>query len=266
MDDLHIFVCIHDADLIVKIDPQLRMVANAPFTYIFVGRRSADLVRHWPNVVVARELPDNIEDENKFVDFTAWYAISRNGLGTARSLALIQYDTVISTKFSQKTIKKMASSPGSILGYIPWAMSDANFLKNNMGAAPLARSINNIYQTDIYGLVAQAIASGDDTWPSANSFCLDPARLNQFVDWFLPLMPDIGNVDAAGHSLERAIKIFCLIKGVECIYDSSVAAHFQLNSHGSQDFNENAEKRSQRRFANALQGSFLSRLFRRAFR
>lgn len=266
MDDLHIFVCVHDAELIVKIDPQLRMVANAPFTYVLVGQRPTDLVREWPNVVVARDLPDNIEDQHKFVDFTAWYAIAKNGLGQARSMALIQYDTVITPKFSHKTIRKMASSPGSVLGYIPWAMSDANFLKNNMGAAPLAHSVANVYGADIYNLVAEAIASGDDTWPSANSFCLSPARLNQFVDWFVPLMPDIGNVDAAGHALERAVKIFCLTNGIDCIYESTVAKHFQLNSHGSQDFSKDMETRSQRRFADALQGSPVSRLFRRLFR
>jgi hypothetical protein len=189
------------------------------------------------NVIVARDLSDNIEDYKYLVDFTAWYACIRNNLPLNRFVCLLQYDVILSDDFFQATRVQFEKSPDSVIGYAPVPLKDRNFIRDNMGAKPLFAAC-----AKVYGIAAKSVlktytgAGMDKFWPATNNVAMSKAALVDFVRWFTPLGLEMGNVKPAGHAFERAIKLFCILTGRRNAYLPEVLSHFQLNSHQTQDF------------------------------
>lgn len=238
MSILSIYITVHDQDIVIDYEKsnKFSMLGNN-YNYVFVGNRSTDKLNGIRNVIIARDLPDNIENYKYLVDFTAWYAIVKNNIVNSQYISLIQYDTSVSENFFTDTIEKMKQKPHSILGYVPHLMRDRNFIKDNMGFKPLRDSIKYVYNLDIMSLKNSANWKKDKYWPSTNNICLSSEILSDFVSWFTPVAIEIGNVMPAGHAFERAIKFYCLINNIENIYARDTLRHFQLNSHQTQNFN-----------------------------
>jgi len=97
-----IFIC-HDNETTSECLQKLEI------SYIlFVGDQPIDAdLRTNPRVIIARELPDNIESEKKLLTFTAWYAIVKNNLFTEYNyLCLFEYDIILDTVF-ESVIRNM---------------------------------------------------------------------------------------------------------------------------------------------------------------
>lgn len=120
-------------------------------------------------------------------------------------------------------------------------MKNRNFICDNLGYPPLLNSCKAVYGIDIGQLLRANIKyANDKLWPATNNVAMHRDTLKDFVRWFTPIAMHIGNHKHVGHSFERAIKLFCILTGRQNIYDPNLLKHFQLNSHGTQNFTKDA--------------------------
>lgn len=238
MSNLSVIVTIHDQSLLLEYEAQKKfeLLSNC-VTYMFVGKGDVDKVDKKSNVIIARDLHDNIEDYKFLIDFTSWYACVRNSIELREYVSLIQYDVNLSLDFQEKTLGLLKNSPESVLGYAPVEMKNRNFIRDTLGYPPLLKSCKAVYGIDIGQLLRVNIKYADDKlWPATNNVAMHRDTLKDFVRWFTPIAMHIGNHKLVGHSFERAIKLFCILTGRQNIYDPNLLKHFQLNSHGTQNF------------------------------
>ncbi|MGR3733004.1 hypothetical protein [Pseudophaeobacter sp.] len=240
--NISILVTIHDQDLLLAYEAERKFAKQAvPTTYVFVGQGPTDKISHLENVVVARDLPDNIETHKYLVDFTSWYACVRNGIATGENVCLIQYDVSLAGDFASQSLAALERSPASVVGYSPVAMKDRNFIRDNMGYAPLRAACKAVYGLDIGPLLKTHMKLAEDKfWPATNNVAMQRKTLEDFVRWFTPLAMYMGNEKPVGHAFERAIKLFCVLTGRSNLYEPNVLSHFQMNSHETQDFEKDA--------------------------
>lgn len=238
--NLSVVVTIHDQDLLLAYEAERKFAGlNTPLTYLFVGSGPAEKVTALSNVIIARDLDDNIETHNYLVDFTSWYAVIHNHVPINRFVSLIQYDVSITPDFLEKSINGLREDPEAVLGYAPLSMKDRNFIRDNMGFEPLREACKTVYGIDINSLINSHIQlSEDKRWPTTNNVAMHRDTLKDFVRWFTPLAMHMGNQKPAGHAFERAIKLYCILSGRANIYLDDVLSHYQLNSHRTQDFNK----------------------------
>ena len=243
---LGVVVTIHDQELLLAYEAQNKFSGvNVPLTYMFVGGGPTDKIKTIPNVVIARNLPNNIEDHKYLVDFTSWYALVRNNIPSQKYLALIQYDVSISQDFVNKSIDALSRAPMTVMGYAPMAMTDRNFIRDNMGYGPLKLACSAVYGIEIGSLLKSHVKlTGDKMWPTTNNVAMSRETLGDFVRWFTPLAMHMGNEKPVGHAFERAIKLYCILSGRGNTYVSDVLSHFQMNSHETQDFKKDTSRLS----------------------
>lgn len=229
------FITVHDQDIILKNEESQKYSNLSKYRYVFVGGNDTSKIRHFDNVLFAKNYEDNIEHLNYFVDYTAWYLIIKNNLIETDVVSLIQYDTDITSTFEIETIKSFNSNFNSILGYVPYPISYCDFLTCNMGAEPLNKSLMSLYNLNIYDVVDKHVKETSDTlWPSSNNIATTKLILEKLVYWFEPVAHEMGNFKHSGHSFERSIKIFSIINNITNPYLNDVLKHYQLDSHKTQ--------------------------------
>lgn len=229
------FITVHDQNIILKNEESKKYSNLSKYRYVFVGNNDTSKITHLNNVIFAKNYQDNIEHLNYFVDFTAWYLIIKNNLIETNIVSLIQYDTDITSKFENETIESFNSNLNLILGYVPYPIDYCDFLKCNMGAEPLNKSLINVYNLNVYDVVDKHIEKTSDTlWPSSNNIATTKPILEKLIYWFEPILHDMGNFKHSGHSFERAIKIFSIISDINNTYLNDVLKHYQLDSHKTQ--------------------------------
>lgn len=233
-----IVVTIHDQDLLLAYESEGKFSkTESSVVYLFVGLGDTDKITDLPNVVIARNLAENIENYKYLVDFTAWYAIARNQIETCDYVSLLQYDVSISKDFTEKSLTALDSNRDAIVGYVPLEMCNRNFIRQNMGFKPLEIACKKIYGIEIGPLLKTHIKlAHDKKWPTTNNVAMHRHTLEDFVRWFTPLAMSMGNEKSVGHAFERAIKLYSILSGRGNIYLGDVLSHFQMNSHETQDF------------------------------
>lgn len=99
---VYVFVC-HDQCLIPS---TLNKIENSKL--IFVGDKEIDdKLRENKDIIIARDLPNNIEHEKKLLTFTAWYLIVKNNLFLEYDyVCILEYDVALSVFFSDEITKK----------------------------------------------------------------------------------------------------------------------------------------------------------------
>jgi hypothetical protein len=240
---LEVIVTVHDQNIILAFESAGKYRHVPKYTYAFVGAGDCDKIEHLSNVIIVRNLPDNIEQYKNLVDFTAWYAFVKNNLIGSPYVALLQYDTAITDDFYTSTVDKLQNKSDFLLGYQFWEMMDENFLSNNVGAKPLFDALLDAYGVDLYQMIEAHIAQfGDDGWPSSNNYATSHDVLRRYVQWLEPMISSLGPNLYSGHSIERSIKMFCMVAGINISYAADLAHHYQLNSHGTQGFTVDFKK------------------------
>jgi len=243
--DIEVFITVHDQNIIIlQEECQKYKCLNGCYRYVFVGAGSTEKLTSYANVIIARDLPDNIENHPCLVDFTAWYSIIKNNIIDTQYLILIQYDTVLTNDFLKQSLDMICANKDSLIGYVPFDMRNENFLERNIGSEPLYEAIKSKYGYDIYLQTKKYLFSVKNAyWPSSNNILLSKETLDDFVSWFSPLITIVVNYNGAGHAFERSIKFYSIERQVENLYLDNVLEHYQLNSHGTQNFdNDKMEK------------------------
>lgn len=237
MKELDVYITVHDQERLLDFENSKSVKHLSSYKYVFVGNGDITKVCHMDNIIVARQLPLNLEDvEYKLlVSFTAWYALVMNNLINSKYVSLIHYDVKLKEDFERSTIKYLETNENQVLGYVPFSMHNPLFLKTTALAHPLYVAMQKNYNVDIHSLVEEYVEkTGDIIWPSADQIAVSAPTLCNFVNWFTPLIEDLKVFRGCGHSFERSIKIFCILNNIPNIYLRNVLKHFQLDSHNTQ--------------------------------
>lgn len=237
MKELDVYITVHDQERLLDFENSKSVKHLSSYKYVFVGNGDISKVCHMNNIIVARQLPFNIEDEEYklLVSFTAWYALVMNNLINSKYVALIHYDVKLKEDFESNTIKYLETNENQLLGYVPFSMHSLLFLKTTALSHPLFIAMQKNYNVDIHSLVEEYIEkTGDITWPSADQIAVSTPILCKFVSWFTPLIDELKIFRECGHSFERSIKIFCILNNMPNIYLPNVLKHYQLDSHNTQ--------------------------------
>jgi len=179
-----------------------------------------------PKIIISRDLAINIEDKPKFLTFTAWYAISKNGLFQDYDyICLFEYDVILDPNLEEKiknTIQQATEVPEivsffKIDRYFFWDISPHLFY----------HFLNE--KKEKYDICNE--------WYNTTNHCLKREILDEFVNWYYPNCIDFWLLDRKMVSWyhERFFSVFMkvfnkkniVIDGLEHCQDGS---HTHMNT------------------------------------
>jgi hypothetical protein len=144
---------------------------------LFVGDQPIDAdLRMNSRVVIARELPDNIEYEKKLLTFTAWYAIVKNNLFTEYNyLCLFEYDIILDTVFESVIRNMTKDTRHDVITFI-------------MTCGYFSKDINEDVLDEFIKSkgVTEPNKYKHDCWYNTTNHCVKRSVLDDFVNWYHP--------------------------------------------------------------------------------
>jgi hypothetical protein len=127
-----------------------------------------------PKIIIARNLPFNIEHEPKLLTFTAWYAIIRNNLFTEfEYLCILEYDTILEHNFVNNLDTICAVNKYDLISFIE-ASEIALYLDINIDVLKTFLNYKNISNINL------------QKWACSTNHCFKRNILEEFVDWYYP--------------------------------------------------------------------------------
>jgi hypothetical protein len=210
-----VFIC-HSEELVKK----LYNTYENP-TILFVGLNTLDQTVY-PDVIIVRDLQDNIEYEKSLLTFTAWYAIIKNDLfKDDEHLCLLEYDVKLSENFKE-TLSSLKHL--DVISFIKgYEVSYKTDIKTNILYKFIESKGEKLYNiTD---------------WYSTTNHCIKRTILKDFVDWYYPDYLQIKNADSKKLAFyhERLFYYYIQLKNLKNVYMEGLE-HFQSNSHGYYGF------------------------------
>jgi hypothetical protein len=197
------FIFVHDQQIVLDYIAANKFHDLPDLKYCFLGHRDVDQIEHLPNVIVARNLPNNIEHLPNLVAWTGWYAVLRNDLITADYVNLFEYDVNVVGKWEQP--EGQQAYFGCPLNEVWW---------NYNGIEPVLRKM--------------ILNAKPGLMPMTSNYTL--AKHN--VDGFLRKMlwESYGHLPQAGHIAERHCSYWLDWLSIE----SNRLTHLYADSHGTQ--------------------------------
>jgi len=189
---------------------------------IFVGNNTLDeKFLNNPKIIIARDLPYNIEHEPKLLTFTAWYAIIKNNLFKEYEfICILEYDCILDNNFFTNLHFVCCTNKYDIISFLATCSDfptdiNLNILKN------FIRDKNSSFNY-----------IQNSPWTSTTNYCIRRNILSDFVDWYYPDCLTIKTLDCKHFSWyhERIFFIYIIDKKVKLTYMGGLR-HIQLNSH-----------------------------------
>jgi len=217
MSCLIIFVC-HDNNSISK-------VIHHNYPIIFVGSQEiSDDYSNYSKIIIARNLENNIEHENKLLTFTAWYAICKNNLFSDYDyLCILEYDVELDENF-EKNLKEKCLNNNNNNGVISFLHDSSN--------GCLYFHVTKQILDDFLILKNENNGWLDKGWGTSTNQCVRRDILNDFVDWYYPDCLTIKIKDNTYFSYyhERIFMFYLRNKGIDFIILNGLK-HYQQCSH-----------------------------------
>jgi hypothetical protein len=199
------FIFVHDQQIVLDYIAAGKFSDLPDVKYCFLGMRPTEQIEHLPNVIIARNLPDNIEHYPNLVAWTGWYALVRNDLIKTYFVNLFEYDVNVVGEWVQ------SKSP---CAYFSHPSTDEVWWNYNGIREELQKCINADYK----GI----------NLPMTSNYTLDSYNLHYFFYdiWF----KQFGQHPQAGHIAERyCSRFFDHVK----IHPNRLT-HIYADSHGTQ--------------------------------
>lgn len=213
MSVLVVYVC-HDNNSLNKI------INNKNSYIIFVGKNEIDEdYKNNDKIIVARDLPFNIEHESKLLTFTAWYAIIKNNLFLEYEyLCILEYDTLLSNNFENNLNSLCAVNKYDVISFIE-ACKISLYLDINLTI------LDNF-------LNLKKIKNEVTNWACTTNHCIRRNILDNFVNWYYPDCFFIKKLDENKFSFyhERLFMIWLKNKNID-YFTMKGLEHGFLNSH-----------------------------------
>jgi hypothetical protein len=210
-----VFIC-HSEELVKK----LYDTYKNPLI-LFVGSNSLDQT-FYKDVIIVRDLPNNIEYEKSLLTFTAWYAIIKNDLfKDDEHLCLLEYDVKLSENFKE-------------------TLSSLLYTDKHLDVISFIKGYEVSYKTDIKtNILYKFIESKGEKlynitdWYSTTNHCIKRTILKDFVDWYYPDYLQIKNAHYKKLAFyhERLFYYYIQLKNLKNVYMEGLE-HLQSNSHG----------------------------------
>jgi len=183
----------------------------------------------YPKLIIVRDLKYNIEQENRLLTFTAWYAISKNNLFPEyQNICILEYDVIILQNFENILSEAITYNVNTkIFSFVNADISD--FYKSFDFNVANAYLTNKNIDNNIINYIEQL-----PYWYATTNYCIHRDIINDFVDWYYPSCLDIKNVDYNNISFyhERLFFIYLVYNGINCQYITGILHHLFSNSHG----------------------------------
>jgi hypothetical protein len=201
------FIFVHDQYIVLDYLAAGKFNDLPDVKYVFLGMRPSDQIGHLVNmgkVIIARDLPDNIEHLPNLVAWSGWYAIARNGLITADIVNLFEYDVNL-LEWKQP----MASA-----GYF-WHPYADNTWWNYNGIKTELRRLE--------------VSVSSDPLPMTSNYTLFSDKIYPFINTLMASEFDFEH-DQAGHIVERYCSAYFQFK----VTAAGGLTHLYADSHGTQ--------------------------------
>jgi hypothetical protein len=233
MKNIETFIFIHDEDIVLDFIEKNRFSSFEGFKYVFLGNKPYEKIKHLNNLIVARELPDNIEHIPKLTSFTGWYALYKNGYLNTEFVNLFEYDINYVPEFPAIN-NEMTKKEFDFVGYFPMSISDIVYLKMSQYSSELVQSIKNKMGYNVVEVINELQKKNPNMmWSSSSNSTWRTEQLTKFIDWFSNFIDDIKNSDYCGHMHERSLSFYYFKENLKVFLVSNLMTHVQLNSHGT---------------------------------
>jgi GR25 family glycosyltransferase involved in LPS biosynthesis len=211
-----VFIC-HNNETVSKTREKHPSVA-----ILFVGNSEIHFnYYNDPNIYLAREFANNIEDKPKLLTFTAWYLIVKNNLFTEYEyICLLEYDVILSEQFETNLQLCCQNENPDIVSFMTvyryffWDINQKLFNR-------FLEKKNCTYNID-------------QSWYPTTNHCMRRELLSDFVDWYYPDCLDFLRLDRKMVSWyhERWFSMYSNIFSKKvCLQDG--LTHIQHGSHTS---------------------------------
>jgi hypothetical protein len=231
------FIFVHDQKIILDFIKHNKFSHLSNLKYVFVGSGTTDKIETLENVVIAKNLDDNIEQYPKLTSYTGWYAIWKNNLIDSDYIHLFEYDVNVSSQLENLITKKLSFHKTEIFGYITLNVHHFNYLGHSPWSQNLVESISKNYQTNIIDLVISLPSDTNCSMTSNHTFSKD--GFEKYMTWVNPLIEDIKKSPLSGHEVERSISCFYILNNISNEIIPNVLEHFQFDSHETQGIGKN---------------------------
>jgi len=203
------FIFVHDQQIVLDYIAANKFSDLPDVKYVFLGMRPTEQIEHLPNVIIARNLPDNIEHYPNLVAWTGWYALVRNGLIKTDLVNLFEYDVNVVGEWVQ---------PNQSCGYFWHPYADETWWNYNGIQYELHKVVRGVYP---------------EILPMTSNYTLTTLEAFEFMNYismhvmnntFKPTAP------MAGHVIERICSAYFQgrIGKQDCL------THLYADSHGTQ--------------------------------
>lgn len=216
---LIIFIC-HSTETVYEC---LSKTENSKI--IFVGDNDIhNDLRLNSRIIIARDLPNNVETEKKLLTFTAWYLIIKNNLFSEYDyLCLFEYDVILDAGFENTLQTLTIENKHDIITFI---MCCGFFLKD------IKESVLDEF------MISKGILNPNkykvNCWYTTTNHCMRRSIISDFVDWYYPDCLKIKEKDLAKLSWyhERLFYVYMIYKELSILRINGVK-HLYKDSHSS---------------------------------
>jgi hypothetical protein len=236
------FVFIHDQSLVLDFEAKSKFSNLYNHTYVFLGNRPVDKISHIPNLLIARDYDDNMEEYPLFTSYTGWYFLWKNNFIKTRYINLVEYDVILDKNFDQ-IHTKFYNENIEMIGYIPFPINHYQFVMNpewNEHILPIIQNKHKVDLTKYFGKIVQQ--NPNAIWSSTSNTSFRTDIFDQYMKWFEPIGNQIKDTKTSGHAHERSITFFAHLMSKKMLITNGILQHLQLDSHKTQGHEVNLEE------------------------
>jgi hypothetical protein len=86
------FIFVHEQNIILDFKNHNKFSNLNNVKYVFLGKNDTDKIESLNDVIICRNLPNNIEDYPNLTSFSCWYALWKNNMYNSNYINLFEYD------------------------------------------------------------------------------------------------------------------------------------------------------------------------------
>ena len=242
MKKIETFIFIHDQEIVLDFLSKNKFKEFTEFKYVFLGNGNVDKINHLPNLIISRDLPDNIEHHPKLTSFTGWYSLVKNNLINSEYVNFFEYDVNFVPNI-EDTVNDILKNEVDFIGYFPMSLKDPVYVTQRQYVEELIDVIKIKTGVDVDNIVNRLIDTNTNGyWSSSSNSTWKSSEITNYVNWMSNFIPNIIVSNFCGHMHERSLSFYYFINNLKVILTNGLAQHFQLNSHKTSPLPESRSK------------------------
>jgi len=233
MKTISTFVFAHTQEIILQYK-SIQKFHNLPnLKYVLVGKNSFDAIENMDDVIVCQKYVNNIEDYKQFTAYTGWYVLWKNNLVETEYVNLFEYDINALDKI-EEVLKSIRKSDFDFIGYLPMEIKEDCYMGDRRWVDDLIKSIHKNYDVDMDAFFADYnTKTPDGIWSSTSNCTFSKEAFDKYMTWFEPIFEDLKTFEFGGHTHERSLSFYYLLKDLKVLIKPNCITHLQINSHNT---------------------------------